>query len=79
MYPKYAFSHNNNPPAIVIPIPKRRKADINWANARGLLDVRRRFLGSQAPVNQNRCIRSKSPFSRYRIKYSLNRGIHTDR
>ena len=43
------------------------KAEVNWARARGLLDVLRRFLGSQAPVNQNRCIRS------YYIKNKLDR------
>ena len=62
-YEKYPCSHNSNTAEMVMPIPSSRNADMNCANANGFEDVRRRLRGSQAPVNQNRCMRSKSPFS----------------
>ena len=46
------------------PQPNRKKADMNWAKANGLLEDFFLSPGLQAPVNQNLWSRSRSPFSR---------------
>ena len=63
-YLKYKCSIIRNRMDKHTPQPNRKKADMNWAKANGLLEDFFLSPGLHAPVNQNLWSRSRSPFSR---------------